>query len=90
MGIANGERSAQKQAGENRPHVVPAPIGHLQRYSVKAGRVATSRHFAAGQAGDTNRKGTALFPARSCDLSKRGCIAKICGARREKSDIDWF
>src|SRR4029079_6045153 len=48
MCIADDERSAQKQAGENRPHVVSAPIGLFGRYSAKAGSVATSYRFAPG------------------------------------------
>jgi hypothetical protein len=68
MARAHCERSAQKQAGENRPHVVPAPIGLFGRYSVKAGSVATSCRFAPRLQEDTNRKAAPPFPARSCDL----------------------
>ena len=63
----NGD-GAQKQAGENRPHVVPAPIGLFGRYSAKAGSVATSCHFAPRPLEDTNRKAAPPLPARSCDL----------------------
>jgi hypothetical protein len=93
MALASGERTAQKQAGENRPHpsdVVSAPIGPLERYSANADRAGTSWHCAAGLPNDTNRKAAAFFPARNCDLWKRGSIADICGASVGKSDIDWF
>ena len=56
----------------------------------KRRRVATSCRFAPGLPDDTNRKAAPLFPARSCDLRKRGSIAEICSAWPGKSDIDWF
>jgi hypothetical protein len=57
MGTANGERSAQKQASENRPHVVPAPIGPFRRYSPKRG--AWRRHAISpqGRPATQNEKG---------------------------------
>jgi len=41
------------------------------RYTAEAREAGSSRHFAPGRSGDTNRNGLALFPARNCDLSKR-------------------
>jgi hypothetical protein len=62
MHLADGERSAQKQAGENRPHVVPAPIGHFRRYSLKRG--AWRRHAISPQGAQTTQTEKGLHHSR--------------------------
>ena len=89
VALSNGERSAQQQPKENRPHCPTSSLHQLTSWRVIARK---RRHAISWQASRTTQteKGRRYFRHEIANFKKRGAIAQICSARSGKTDIDWF